>query len=185
MNTKQPYPSLSLFVCLMAGLSFAPRFGFTTGPEKAKTSHGFRRDPGRGNWGSPKLKPLDTVAGKEVAALYFGKTKINNNFDLVDDVVNQNGGTATIFVKSGEDYVRVATNVKNDDGSRAIGTVLDPKGQVFGNIRNNKPFYGEAIILANPTSPATSRSATPPTGWLVSIILASQRIGASRLMALA
>jgi Cache 3/Cache 2 fusion domain len=57
------------------------------------------------------------------------------------------GGTATIFVKSGNDYVRVATNVKKDDGSRAIGTVLDPNGTVITDIRNNKAFYGEANIL--------------------------------------
>jgi hypothetical protein len=41
------------------------------------------------------------------------------------------GGTASIFVKSGADYVRIATNVKKDDGSRAIGTILDPKGKVM------------------------------------------------------
>ena len=150
MNTKQSYPSLSLLVCLIAALLFAPGFGFAqTGPEKVKTSMDLLRS-GAGKLGIPKVEGTDTVAGKEVAAIYFGRTKINNNFDLVDDVVNQNGGTATIFVKSGEDYVRVATNVKNDDGSRAIGTVLDPKGQVFVNIRNNKPFYGEALILGKP-----------------------------------
>ena len=51
---------------------------------------------------------------------------MNNNFDLVDEVVKEAGGTATIFVKSGDEYVRVATNVKKDDGSRAIGTILIP-----------------------------------------------------------
>jgi hypothetical protein len=55
--------------------------------------------------------------------------------------------TATIFVKSGADYVRVATNVKRDDGSRAIGTILDPKGKVIDFINRNEAFYGEATIL--------------------------------------
>ena len=49
---------------------------------------------------------------------------MNNNFDLVDEVVKEAGGTATIFVKSAADYVRIATNVKKDDGSRAIGTIF-------------------------------------------------------------
>jgi len=57
------------------------------------------------------------------------------------------GGTATVFVKSGDNYVRVATNVKKDDGSRAMGTILDPNGKVIVNIRNNEPYYGEASIL--------------------------------------
>ena len=75
---------------------------------------------------------------------------MNNNFDLVDEVVKQAGGTATIFVKSGDEYVRVATNVKKDDGSRAIGTVLDPKGKAIESIRKNEAFYGEVDILGKP-----------------------------------
>ena len=47
---------------------------------------------------------------RKCPAFYFGSTKKNNNFDLVDEVVKQAGGTATIFVKSGDDYVRVATS---------------------------------------------------------------------------
>lgn len=81
--------------------------------------------------GPPKIAGTDLVAGKDVPALYFGTTKMNNSFDVVDEVVKENGGTATLFVKSGNDFVRVATNVKKGDGSRAIGTVLDPNGPVF------------------------------------------------------
>ena len=60
------------------------------------------------------------------------------------------GGTASIFVKSGADYVRVATNVKKDDGSRAIGTILDPKGKVIEFINMDEAFYGAATILGKP-----------------------------------
>jgi hypothetical protein len=75
---------------------------------------------------------------------------MNNNFTLVDEVVNQAQGTATIFVKSGDEYVRVATNVKMDDGSRAIGTILDPNGKAIESIRKNEGFYGEVDILGKP-----------------------------------
>jgi hypothetical protein len=100
--------------------------------------------------GAPKIDGTDAVAGKTVPAIYFGSTKINNNFDLVDGVVKQMGGTATIFVKSGDEYVRVSTNVKKDDGSRAIGTILDPKGKVIVSINKNEAFYGEVDILGKP-----------------------------------
>jgi hypothetical protein len=100
-----------------------------------------------GKLGQPKIDGTDIVAGKQVPAIYFGSTKMNNNFDLVDGVVKQAGGTATIFVKSGDDYVRVATNVKKDDGSRAIGTILDPKGKAIASIQKNEAFYGEVDIL--------------------------------------
>jgi len=100
--------------------------------------------------GPVKVEGTDTAAGKTVPAIFFGSTKQNNHFDLVDEVVKENGGSATIFVKSGDEYVRVATNVKKDDGSRATGTILDPNGKAIVAIREGKPFYGEVTILEKP-----------------------------------
>jgi Cache 3/Cache 2 fusion domain len=103
-----------------------------------------------GELGPPRIEGTDAVAGKEVPAIYFGSTKMNNNFDLVDRVVKEAQGTATIFVKNGDEYVRVATNVKKDDGSRATGTILDPKGKAIESIKKGEPFYGEVDILGKP-----------------------------------
>ena len=100
--------------------------------------------------GPAKIEGTDTVEGKAVPAVFFGATKMNNNFTLVDQIVKEVGGTASIFVKSGADYVRVATNVKKDDGSRAIGTILDPKGKAIEFINMNEVFYGAATILGKP-----------------------------------
>jgi Cache 3/Cache 2 fusion domain len=100
--------------------------------------------------GQPKIEGTDTVANKQVPAIYFGSTKMNNNFVLVDDVAGKTRGTATIFVRQGDDYVRVATTVKKDDGSRAIGTVLDPAGKAIESIKKGEPYYGEADILGKP-----------------------------------
>lgn len=97
--------------------------------------------------GAPKVEGTDVVAGKTVPALFFGATKINNNFTLVDGVVKAIGGSSTFFVKSGDEYVRVSTNVKKDDGSRAIGTILDPKGKAIAAINKNEAFYGDVDIL--------------------------------------
>jgi hypothetical protein len=111
--------------------------------------------------GPPKIDGTDSVAGKEVPAIYFGSTKMNNNFELVDDVVKQAQGTATIFVKSGDEYIRVATNVKKDDGSRAIGTVLDRREKRLNPLGREKPSMEKLISSANLTSPATSQYGTP------------------------
>jgi hypothetical protein len=97
--------------------------------------------------GTPSLKGTDTVAGKTVPGLYFGTTKVNNNFAVVDAVKQAMGGTATLFVKSGSEFVRVSTNVQKADGSRAIGTILDPNGRVIKVIGKDTPYYGEANIL--------------------------------------
>jgi len=100
--------------------------------------------------GSARIEGTDTLDGNAVPSLFFGATKMNNNFTFVDEVVKEVGGTATIFVKSGADYVRAATNVMKGDGSRAIGTILDPKGNVIEFINKNEAFYGEATILGKP-----------------------------------
>src|SRR6266446_2919690 len=100
--------------------------------------------------GAPIVNGDEAVAGKIVPAIHFGTIKMNNNFLLVDEVQKEAGGTATIFVKNGDEFVRVATNVKKDDGSRAIGTILDPKGKAIESIKKDEPFYGEVDILGKP-----------------------------------
>lgn len=105
--------------------------------------------------GAPKIDGTDTVKDpqgnvKTVPAIYFGSTKIDNNFEMVDAVVKELGGTATIFVKSGDEYVRVSTNVPAPNGGRAIGTILDPKGKAIVSINKNEAFFGNVDILGKP-----------------------------------
>jgi hypothetical protein len=103
-----------------------------------------------GRMGRPKLMGEEVVAGKNAPGLYFGEVKMNNSPDVVDEVVAETGGTASLFVRSGEQYVRVATNVRKDDGSRALGTILDPQGPAIDRIKKAEPYYGEATILGKP-----------------------------------
>ncbi|MGD1076438.1 MAG: methyl-accepting chemotaxis protein, partial [Thermodesulfovibrionales bacterium] len=60
------------------------------------------------------------------------------------------GGTATLFVKRGSDFVRVSTNVMKEDASRAVATLLDPNGKAIAALREDKAFYGQVDILGNP-----------------------------------
>ncbi len=99
--------------------------------------------------GAATLGPALQVKDKTVPNLLLGGRPQANNFDLVDGVVKVAGGTATLFVKQGEDFVRVSTNVKRDN-ERATGTVLDPKGKAIAAIRQGKAFYGVVDILGNP-----------------------------------
>ena len=103
-----------------------------------------------GEIGAPKAEGTDQTADKTTPGLYFGSTKVNNDFTIVDKVKAEAGGTATLFVKSGDDYVRVSTNVPGSVGGRALGTILDPKGKVIVNINKGEAFYGEVDILGKP-----------------------------------
>jgi len=106
--------------------------------------------------GAPKIDGKDPVGGKDAPALYFGSTKMNNNFTVVDEVAKEDGRgmTATLFVKEqarlgGDQYIRVATNVPKPDGSgRAIGTILvDP---ALESIKTGNAYYGKVPILGTP-----------------------------------
>ncbi|AMO22039.1 hypothetical protein GCM10027034_23280 [Ramlibacter solisilvae] len=128
---------------------FAPAVSYAQSPENVKQAMASLKAK-TAKLGAPGIKGEDAVAGKTAPALYFGATKMNNNFAVVDEVKKEHGGTATLFVKSGDDFVRVTTNVQKDDGSRAIGTVLDPKGKAMAAIRGGGAYYGDAEILGKP-----------------------------------
>ena len=95
------------------------------------------------------LKTETTKLGEPKAdgsTLTFGTTKLNDNFQIVDDVKSKFGCTATLFVKSGDGFVRVSTNVMKE-GKRAVGTPLDPKGPAIAALKKNESYYGIADIL--------------------------------------
>jgi hypothetical protein len=106
--------------------------------------------------GAPKIEGEERVGGKSAPALYFGSTKMNNNFTIVDEVATESGPgmMATLFVKVGvqqavaaasEEYIRVATTVRLPDGRRAVGTVLGPPA--LESIKAGHPFHGEVAVL--------------------------------------
>ena len=95
--------------------------------------------------GAPKIEGKEAVGGKDVPALYFGSTKMNNN-PVVDKVAKEGGEgmAATLFVKGGADeYIRVATTLP-----RALGSELG--GPALNSINAGKPFYGEAPVMGVP-----------------------------------
>jgi methyl-accepting chemotaxis protein len=82
----------------------------------------------------------------EADVLYFGKTRINGNFDIVDQVKAIAGGTATIFMGD----LRVTTNVLKPDGGRAIGTKLAAGPAHDSVFKARKTFAGTVDILGTP-----------------------------------
>jgi methyl-accepting chemotaxis protein len=78
--------------------------------------------------------------------LYAGTQVLNGYFAPVDDIKDLVGGTATIFMGD----LRIATNVKKPEGSRAIGTRLKPGPVHDAVLRDGKPYRGEADILGKP-----------------------------------
>lgn len=99
--------------------------------------------------GEPQLGERIRVNDRETNNVLLGETPIANQFDLVDRVTNIMGGTATIFARDGEEFVRVSTNVMTPTG-RAIGTILAPQGAAIKKIQQGAAFYGLVDILGSP-----------------------------------
>jgi methyl-accepting chemotaxis protein len=91
-----------------------------------------------------------TLAGKPIADIIVAGKGQAGNFEIVDYVTRLNKGTATIFSKDGERFVRIATNVLKDDGSRAVGTELNNTTKAYAALSRGQAFYGVVDILGNP-----------------------------------
>jgi hypothetical protein len=120
--------------CLVATATLTPGLG-TAQADKVKAAMADLKAKTE-KLGAPK------VEGKD---LYFGTTKVDNS--VVDAVAKEHGGVATLFVKSGDQYVRVATTVMKEDGTSAVGTSLDPKSAAIARLNNGEAYYGDATVF--------------------------------------
>jgi methyl-accepting chemotaxis protein len=53
-----------------------------------------------------------------------GKTVLNDRHDEADRFAAMTGAAAALFVRKGDDFIRIATSLKNDKAERAVGTPL-------------------------------------------------------------
>ncbi|MFZ5626224.1 MAG: methyl-accepting chemotaxis protein [Bacillota bacterium] len=74
--------------------------------------------------------------------LYKGEYRINDDYSAVDLIGQKTGDTVTIF----QGDVRVATNVRKPDGSRAVGTKVSEKVRQEVLVEQ-KTFLGEAEVV--------------------------------------
>ncbi|WLH46153.1 methyl-accepting chemotaxis protein [Pseudomonas beijingensis] len=88
-----------------------------------------------------------TVAGVQTPGLNLGSEVLNNNFKEVDEFKAMTAGVATVFVRSGDDFIRVSTSVSKQDGTRAIGTVLDRAGPAYGPVISGQSYIGRALLF--------------------------------------
>ena len=66
---------------------------------------------------------------------------------MVDRISQRFSSTATIFARDGNDFTRIVTTVKKDDGTRADGTKLGTDSKAYQSIINGRSYKGEAKIL--------------------------------------
>lgn len=72
---------------------------------------------------------------------------IEGNFEEVDEFSKAMDVIVTVFVKEGEDYTSILSNLKLDNGQRAVGTQLDKAELAYTEIQKGNIYYGEANIF--------------------------------------
>ncbi|MEX3762535.1 methyl-accepting chemotaxis protein [Paraburkholderia phenoliruptrix] len=87
------------------------------------------------------------VNGVATPVFKAGDKVLNMDFSIPDRFLERSGAVATIFARTGDDFVRVTTSLKKQDGSRAIGTLLDRNGPAYALLIANKTYTGLAALF--------------------------------------
>ena len=90
---------------------------------------------------------MQSINGISVPMLKGGETSLHENNALPDDFLTRTGAIATLFVRSGDNFVRVATSLRKEDGSRAIGTQLDTASPAFAPVMKGETYRGLALLF--------------------------------------
>ncbi|NTV69400.1 MAG: chemotaxis protein [Azonexaceae bacterium] len=72
---------------------------------------------------------------------------LNGKFEIVDRFTEKTGAVATIFSRKGDDFVRVSTSVKKENGERAVGTNLAKEHPALAELLAGKPYVGQATLF--------------------------------------
>jgi methyl-accepting chemotaxis protein-2 (aspartate sensor receptor) len=94
------------------------------------------------------LQEYATSLGKVLSSYGMGEgqnvARIQDNIDRFTKVT---GAVATYFTRQGDDFLRVSTSLRKEDGSRAVGTLLDRNHPGYKNVLAGKTYTGTAFLF--------------------------------------
>ncbi len=83
----------------------------------------------------------------DVPVWYLDRQAIHKSTELVDQIKDLTGSTATIFQRIEGGFLRISTNVLKEDGTRAIGTYIPDSSPVIQTILQNQRYTGRAMVV--------------------------------------
>ena len=100
----------------------------------------------------PEPYALDTAArlpagARDAPTLRAGEVVLNQNLAVPDRFTARTQGVATLFARDGDDFVRVATSVKDAAGQRAMGTVLARDSAAYAQVSQGQTYSGPATLF--------------------------------------
>ena len=90
-----------------------------------------------------------TVVNQQVPVLLHNNEAVNNDMAVVDQYAALTRGNATVFVRDGDDFFRIATSLKKSDGQRAVGTYLGKKHPGYQTLMAGDTYQGYAQLFGN------------------------------------
>ncbi|MDZ4400528.1 Cache 3/Cache 2 fusion domain-containing protein, partial [Hydrogenophaga sp.] len=75
---------------------------------------------------------------------------LNGDYSEVDSFSQANGGVATIFMRKGDDFESISSSLKDREGKRVVGTLLDRNNPAYANMVEGKSFTGRAVLFGTP-----------------------------------
>ena len=88
-----------------------------------------------------------TISGINVPLLKGGESELHENNAFSDGFLNRTGAISTLFVRSGNDFIRVATSLRKENGDRAMGTLLDTTSPAFAAVTRGEVYRGLALLF--------------------------------------
>lgn len=86
-------------------------------------------------------------ASHPVTALSLGQQSLINSTEIVDSFFADTGAISTIFAKSGTDFVRISTSLRNPEGKRMVGSLLAQDSGAYKALTQGQDFYSQARLF--------------------------------------
>ena len=94
-----------------------------------------------------------SIANGAVTKAEMAKMPEFKDHSIVDREVSYTGGNATLFVydDASNQFVRRSTNLKKENGDRAVGTQLAPDHPGQAVLRKGEAYKGPAVLFSKTT----------------------------------
>ena len=81
------------------------------------------------------------------AQLLLNGEPVQGDNARIERFTRATGAVATVFVKQGQDYLRVASSLKTDKGQPATGTLLDRDHPAYAEVNAGRSYMGLATLF--------------------------------------
>lgn len=90
---------------------------------------------------------LIPVGAHNSPTAYLNGEVLNLNFSLMDKFTRTTGATATIFIRNGDDFLRITTSLKKENGDRAFGTYLGKNHPGYQRLISGENYGGPTFLF--------------------------------------